>query len=144
MAQTADQALAAASFESDGQDYCLLRLPARAITAAAGVVAQIAEPFCALVIDRHEVSLVLPRDALAEFQARLPDVEVASEVRRLITVDVVMEPELTGLVARISEALATAGVPVLSFASFSRDHFLVPAVQLDDALNALHKLQCRP
>ncbi len=144
MTQTADQALAAATFENDGQDYCLLRLPAGAITAASGVVAQIAEPFCALVIDRHEVSLILPRDALAKFQARLPDVEVASEVCRLITVDVFMEPELTGLVARISAALALAGIPILPFASFSRDHFLVPAELLDDALSALRQLQDQP
>ncbi len=141
MTQTADQALAAANFESDGQNYCLLRLPAGAITAAAGVVAQVAEPFCALVIDRHEVSLILPLEALDEFQARLPDVKVAAEVCRLITVDVVMEPELTGLVARISASLAAAGVPILPFASYSRDHFLVPAGQLDGALSALRQLQ---
>ena len=144
MTQTADQALAAATFESDGQEYCLLRLPAVAVSAAAGVVAQVAEPFSALIIDRHEVSLILPWEALDEFQARLPDVEVAAEVCRLITVDVVMEPELTGLVARISATLAAAGVPILPFASFSRDHFLVPAEQLDDALSALRQLQGQP
>ena len=144
MTQTAKQALAAATFESDRQEYCLLRLPASAITAAAGVVAQIAEPFCALVIDQHEVSLILPWEALNEFQARLPAVEVAAEMCCLITVDVVMEPELTGLVARISAALALAGIPILPFASFSRDHFLVPAELLDDALSALRQLQDQP
>lgn len=144
MTQTAKQALAHASFESDGQDYCLLRLPANAITAATGVVAQVAEPFCALVVDRHEVSLILPWEALNDFQARLPDVEVAAEVCRLITVNVVMEPELTGLVARIGTTLAAAGVPVLPFASFSRDHFLVPAAQVDAALAALRQLKNQP
>ncbi len=144
MNQTAEQALASSGFESDGQDYCLLRLPANAITAATGVVAQVAEPFCALVVDRHEVSLILPWEALDDFQARLPDVEVATEVCRLITVNVVMEPELTGLIARISAALASAGVPILPFASFSRDHFLVPAAQVDDALAALRQLQGQP
>jgi len=93
------------------------------------------------VIDRHEISLVLPRATLAQLPASLPQVEVAAEICRLITVNVVMEPELTGLVARISEALADAGVPVLPFASFSRDHVLVPAAQVDDALNALRRLQ---
>lgn len=141
MSQTAAEVLAGASFESDGREYSLLRLPATAIPAAAGAVAQVSGPFCALVIDRHEISLVLPRAALPQVQESLPEVEVAAEVCRLITVNVIMEPELTGLVARISEALADAGVPVLPFASFSRDHVLVPAAQVDDALDALRRLQ---
>ncbi len=144
MTQTAAQALAAASFESDGQDYKLLRLPAGAITAACAVIAQIGEPFCAMVVDRREISLVLPSDAAQDFEARLPAVAVAAETCGLITINVEMEPEMTGLVARISEALAGAGVPVLPFASFSRDHFLVPAERVGDALAALRDLQTRP
>lgn len=141
MTQTAEQAIAAARFTTDGQEYRLLRLPAAGITAAAGVVAETGAPFCALVVDEREVSLVLPGAALSHFQARLPGAEVAEELCRLITANVVMEAELTGFVARITEALAQAGVPVLPFASFSRDHFLVPAGQLEDAMQALRSLQ---
>lgn len=141
MTQTAGQAIAAARFETDGQEYRLLRLPAGGITAAAGVVAGIGGPFCALVVDDREVSLILPGAALTHFQARLPDAEIADEVCSLITASVAMEPELTGFVARISDALAQAGVPVLPLASFSRDHFLVPTGQLGDAMKALEELQ---
>ncbi len=144
MTQTADEALAAASFESDGQEYRLVRLPANATTAAAGVIAQVSEPFCAMVVDGREVSLILPGDAVKDFQGRLPDMELAGEICRLITVNVEMEPEMTGLVARIAEALAAASVPVLPFASFSRDHFLVPAQQLDAALAALNQIGGQP
>lgn len=141
MTQTAKQALAAASFESDGATYRLLRLPPNATTAAAGVVAEIGAPFCAMVVDSVDLSLILPADAVEDFRARLPGVEVADELCKLITVNVVMEPELTGLVAAVSAALAGAGIPLLPFASFSRDHFLVMADQVDEALAALHGLQ---
>ena len=141
MTQTAREALATAQFVSDGRDYRMLRLSAGAITAAAGAVALVAEPFCALVVDRQEVTLVVPAEALDYLLTRLPLATVAEEVCRLITVDIVVEPELTGLIARISEALAEAGVPILPFASFSRDHIFVPAAQVDDAMIALRRLQ---
>ncbi len=141
MTQTARQALAAATFECDGKTYRLLRLPPNATTAAAGVVAEVGAPFCAMVVDSKEVSLILPAEAVEGFRSRLPDVDIAAGICKLVTVNVVMEPELTGLVAAVSKALADAGVAVLPFASFSRDHFLVMADQVDKALAALRDLQ---
>ncbi|MCY3906719.1 MAG: ACT domain-containing protein [Anaerolineaceae bacterium] len=141
MTQTASQALAAATFESDGVTYRLLRLPSNAITAAAGVVAEIGEPFCAMVVDSREVSLILPAAAVENFHARLLEADIADEICKLISIDVVMEPELTGLVAAVSAALADAGIPLLPFASFSRDHLLVMAEHADEALAVLRGLQ---
>lgn len=141
MTQTARQALAAATFESDEVTYRLLRLPSNATTAAAGVVAEIGEPFCALVVDNREVSLILPAAAVENFRARLPEADIADEFCKLITINVVMEPELTGLVAAVSTALADAGIPLLPFASFSRDHLLVMAEHAEKALAVLHGLQ---
>ncbi|MDE0609889.1 MAG: ACT domain-containing protein [Anaerolineaceae bacterium] len=141
MTQTVSQALAAATFTSDGVTYRLLRLPSNAITAAAGVVAEVGEPFCAMVVDSREVSLILPAAAVENFRARLPDADVADEICKLISIDVVMEPELTGLVAAVSAALADAGIPLLPFASFSRDHLLVMAKHADEALAVLRGLQ---
>ncbi len=141
MTQTASEALATATFESDGVNYRLLRLPPNAITAAAGVVAEIGEPFCALVVDSRELSLILPAAAVENFRVRLPEVDIADEICRLITINVVMEPELTGLVAAVSAALADAGIPLLPFAAFSRDHLLVMAEHAEQALAVLHGLQ---
>ncbi len=141
MTQTARQALAAATFESDGVTYRLLRLPPNATTAAAGVVAEIGTPFCAMVVDSKEVSLILPATAVEDFRARLPGADIADEICKLITINVIMEPELTGLVAAVSTALADAGIPLLPFASFSRDHLLVMAEHTDEALAVLRGLQ---
>lgn len=141
LSQTIQQALDSATFYSDQQDYLFVRLPASAITAAAGVVAEIGEPFCALLVDKDEISLMLPDEAWADFARRLPGAQLADRPYRLITIDVVLEPDLVGFMARVSQALASAGISILPFAAFSRDHLLVPADQVETALVTLKSLQ---
>src|SRR5215813_1332084 len=141
MAQTVQQALATVQLYSDYQDYILVKLPARAITAAAGVIAEISEPFCALIVDKDEVSLVIPADAWADFSARLPGNTVSEKPYRLITFDGVLELSLVGFMAQVSRRLAEANVPILPLAAFTRDHILVPAHQFDIAMTTLQKLK---
>lgn len=143
MTQTVDSALAAAAFYTDDQPYVLLRLPRGAITAAAGIVAEIGEPFCALLIDKDEVTLLIPAEAADDFAPRLPGADRAATAYRLITLDVILEPDLIGFMAHISAALAAAGVSILPFAAASRDHLIVPASQFDAAWAALHALKTR-
>lgn len=110
--------------------------------AAAGVLAQMREPFSALIVDKDEVTLVIADDLLEEYARRLKESEV-SEPYRLITFDGALEPTLIGFIAAISKALADAGVPILPLAAFQRDHILVPAAQFEAAWSALQKLQQR-
>jgi hypothetical protein len=141
MPQTADDALRAMRPISDGQEYAMIGLPAKAIMAAAGVLAELGEPFAALVADAGEVTLVLPATALDAFARRLPEARVAETRYRLITLDVALEPTLVGFMARVATALAAAGIPILPLAAYSRDHLLVPAAQLDAAFAALERLR---
>lgn len=143
MAQTVEQALREARLYTDGQDYLMLRLPTAAVTAAAGVLAEIGEPFGALIVDKDEVTLVIPADALEAFARRLPGHELGATQYRLITFDVELEPTLIGFMAQVSRALADAGVTILPFAAFSRDHLLVPSAQLDIAMQALEMLRSK-
>lgn len=141
MTQTVEQALKAAKLFSDNQDYLFIQLPAKAIMAAAGVIAQIGEPFSALVVDKDEVSLIIPVEALDDFKERLPQYQAAGKAYRLITFDVELDLSLVGFMAVVSRALADAGVPIMTFAAFSRDHIVVPADQFTVAMAALAKLQ---
>jgi hypothetical protein len=140
MAQTVDEALQAAQLYSDGEEYRLIRLPAPAIMAAAAVIAEIGEPFAALVIDKDEVTLILPADTLADFARRLPGHTVSAAAYRLITLDVELEPELTGFMARIAQTLAEADIPIVALGAFTRDHLLVPSAHFDAAMTALQRL----
>ncbi|MEO8609001.1 MAG: ACT domain-containing protein [Chloroflexota bacterium] len=141
MTQTVEQALAAAKLFSDNQDYLFIQLPAKAIMAAAGVIAQVGEPFCALIVDKDEVSLVIPAEALADFKERLPNFQVSSQPYHLITFDIELDMGLVGFMAKISHILADSGVPIMTFAAYSRDHLLVPTEQFSIAMAALTKLQ---
>ncbi len=141
MAQTLKSALDAAQIYTDEQPYTLVKLPPAAITAAAGVIAEIGEPFCALLVDKDELTLLIPEEALADFANRLPGAVVAENPYRLITLDVVLEPQLVGFFARVSTALAEAGVSILALSAFSRDHLFVSVSQFDIALKALQALK---
>lgn len=141
MAQTVQQALQQARLYSDDVQYRLVHLPPNGITAAAGIIAEIGEPFAALIADKDEVTLVIPADAIEDFVSRLRNQQVSESAYRLITFDVELEPTLVGFMACIADALAAAQVPILTFAAFSRDHLLVPVDRFDTALAALQKLQ---
>jgi hypothetical protein len=133
MTQTVEQALIDAKPYTDGRAYVLVRLRPQAIMLAASVIAELSEPFCALVVDKDELTLLIPADALASFAQRLRDHAVSETSYRLITLDVALDPSLVGFLARISRALADAGVSIVAFGAYSRDHLLVPVSQFDKA-----------
>ncbi len=141
MTKTVEQALAETIFYSDGQEYVVVHLPVRAITAAAGVLAEVGEPFSAIIVDKDEVSLVVPAKAWADFSNRLPGHVVAENLYRLITMDAELDMSLVGFMARISGALAAVNVPILPLAAYTRDHLLVPAQQFEVAMAALERLK---
>jgi hypothetical protein len=122
-------------------DYLIIKLPPRAITVAAGIVAEIGEAFCTLIADKDEVSLIIPAEAIEDFAGRLKDHSVSPTPYRLITFDLELDFNIFGFMAVVSKALAEAEVPILPIAAFSRDHILVPSSQFDIALQALQKLQ---
>ncbi len=141
MSQSVDEVLYSASLYSDGQIYRLLKLPPNAVTLAAGLVAEIGLPYCALVADKDEVSLMIPDEARGAYSARLRDAEVSERRYRLITLDAVLASDLVGLMARIAGALALAGIPMLTFAAYSRDHLFVSNDDFDKAMRTLQTLQ---
>lgn len=141
MPQTVEQALQAAQLYTDEIEYRLVHLPPRAIMAAAGVIAEIGEPFTALLVDKDEVTLVIPADAIEVYERRFREHRLSDATYRLITFDLELEPTLTGFMARITAALAAAQIPILPFAAFSRDHLLVPRTQFEAALSTLKMLQ---
>ncbi|MBC8098055.1 MAG: ACT domain-containing protein [Armatimonadetes bacterium] len=133
--------LAQMVIQVDNEPYLLIKLPPAAILVAAAIIAEISDPFCALIIDKHEVTLVVPYEAPEEFAARLHGHEISAARYRLITLDVVLPPDLVGFMAQISAALAAAGVPIFPYAAYSRDHILVAETHLTTALDTLQHLK---
>lgn len=125
----------------DEKVYIVVRLPAKAVMAAAGVVAEIAEPFSSVIVDPDEVSLVIPEEAFDDFRARLVGCEVGAITYRLITFDVVLPLNLVGFMAAVSSVLAEGGISIMAYAAFSRDHLLVPVDQYEQAITLLEQLK---
>lgn len=156
--QTLPDALRATRLYTDHVPYTLIKIPPLAFrTAWLGDL--LATPFCALLMDKDEITLVVATAAwqsmLASIAPRPADPKDGtidmrhlwkqSDIEyRLITFDVELTPTLTGYMARISAALAEADVPILPFAAFSRDHILVPASRFKPAWAALERLIAAP
>ncbi len=141
MVQTLEQALQDAVLYSDDYLYRFVKLPVNAITAAAGVVAQVGNPFSALLLDKDEVTLMIEDEDFEEFKKRLLDHEVSDVRYRLITFDIELEPTLIGFMAHISTALAKANISLMPFAAYSRDHIFVNEADFDKAITILENLK---
>ncbi len=141
MIANAQHLLAQCKLYSDPHDYAVISLPARAIMAAAGVIAEFGDAFSAVIVDKDEVTVILLADAWSGFAARLPDHRVAQDTYRLITFDIELDMSVVGFMALVSSALADAGISILPLASFTRDHLLVNADQVESALSILRRMQ---
>lgn len=143
MAQTVHDALREATLYSDEYVYRFVQLPPNAIVAAAGVVAETATPFSALLLDKDEVTLMLEEEDFEQFKHRLLDHRVSDIGYRLITFDVELEPTLIGFMAQVSAALADANISLLPFAAYSRDHIFVAEDQFEQAIQVLEELKTK-
>ncbi|MCI0714427.1 MAG: ACT domain-containing protein [Chloroflexi bacterium] len=137
---TTEELFKSSALYTDEKIYTIVKLPARAVTAAAGVVAEVAAPFSALIVDKDEVSLLIDIEMWEDFQNRLPGAQTEGKFR-LITFETVLEFDVTGFMALVSGILAAHGIPILSFAAFSRDHLFVPADKFAIAWDVLESSQ---
>ena len=135
----AAQAFSRATLYTDGIDYRLIHLPLSVLPAAAGLLV---EPFCALIADKDEITLLLAQPTWERAAARFPDHRVAAPCR-LITFDLPLDFELVGFMALVSAVLAQANVSILAISAFERDHIFVPAAQFQTAWDALKTAQAR-
>jgi hypothetical protein len=97
-----------------------------------------AGPPVALIAGHGEVSLLAPEavvDALPETAANV------SRGWRALTLEAVFPLETTGVLAAVSRTLAEVDIPVMTFSSFSTDHFLVAGGQVERALAALNQVR---
>ena len=115
MTQSASSVLALADLYTDNTEYTIIRLPPKAITMAAAIVAEIGEPLLALIADKDEVTLVIPAEAVEDFQKRLSDFPQSPKPYRLITFNIELDFDLVGFMALVSTALAAAQAASLGF-----------------------------
>jgi hypothetical protein len=91
--------------------------------------------FC-LLRDPFEVTLLLEESDWRSMRHAAREAKVEGGFR-LVTLDVELEWNVVGFLARVTEILASAGVAVGALSSFSRDHLLIKQDDLGKALRAL-------
>lgn len=125
---------------TDDVEYVMVSLPARAITLAAAILAEINDPFGCLIVDKDEVTLTIPAECLEDYRERLRHAHF-SEPMRLITFDIVLPPTLTGFMAFVADLLAQAKIPIIPIGAYHRDHLLVSAEHFQKAWQLLKDKQ---
>jgi len=89
-----------------------------------------------LLRDSREVTLLVEEDDWRAMRHAARDARVEAGWR-LVTFDVELPWDVVGYLARVTQILAAAGLPVGALAAFSRDHLLVKQDDLPAALRAL-------
>ena len=95
-----------------------------------------AESIFMLLRDPFEVTLLLEEEDWRAMRHAARDAKVESGFR-LITLDIKLEWNVVGFLARVTELLAGAGVAVGALSAFSRDHLLIRRDDLGKALRVL-------
>ncbi len=142
MATTVKDALSRGKLYTDEEKYTFLKLPVTAFREASSLVASSSSSFRGILLDKDEITMMIPEsDYESAKKGSLNDAEVGSATYRLITFDVVLDPNLIGFMYTVTKVLADANVSVLPFAAYSRDHVFVQEKDFDLAMATLENLK---
>ncbi len=95
--------------------------------------------FFSITRAEEELSIVCSQNAVPE------DIEsqmVCENGWKCLKVEGPLDFSLTGILARLSSALADAGVSIFAISTYDTDHILVKEVNLKNAINALVSHGC--
>ncbi len=89
-----------------------------------------------LLRDDREVTLLLEEDDWRAMRHAVRDARIESGFR-LVTLDIELDWNVVGYLARVTQILAEAGIAVGALSAFSRDHLLIKQNDLGTALRVL-------
>lgn len=122
----------------DPRAFVIVGIPSAHEASLRGALAGIYAPFFVQIFpDEH--TLVLPEDEWVRLRAKFSGAQEAFG-HRLITLDVVLDWEVTGYLAAVTGALVEAGIPIGVLSSFHHDHLLVRDAHLTRAEAVLQEL----
>jgi hypothetical protein len=120
-------------------DYLLVSLPPAALAAAATLMAKAAGPFTAMVVEKEEVSLTLRRDAWLAASEKIDVLAVAGPYR-VVTLDLVIDLNVSGYLLPAAERLAQAGIAIVAQCAYRKDHLLIRSEDAQSAVSILTQL----
>ncbi len=121
---------------TDEVEYVVVGLAPEHVAQALFLFSRLGEPFSTAVVDKDEVTLLLPWESWVQVRDEMAAYDEARGYR-LITFDTPADLGLVGFIAALSAVLAEAGIAIISISAFTRDHVLVQQEDLDRAVEAL-------
>jgi uncharacterized protein len=88
--------------------------------------------------DKKELTVIIEQDKIKK-----EDIIQIEKDWRLITFDMVLEFNLVGFIAKISNALAKEGISIFVVSSYSTDHLMVKEKDLEKTLEVLENLEVK-
>ena len=88
--------------------------------------------------DKKEITVIIE-----EGEINKKDIIKIEKDWKLITFEIVLDFELVGFIAKISSALAKAGISIFVVSSYSTDHLLVKEKDLSQTLDILKNLKVK-
>lgn len=121
---------------TDNTEYVIVSFETQQVVEALFLFSRLGVPFSTAVVDKDEVTLLLPWESWCQVR---DEAGACDEARgyRLITFDIHTDLGLVGFIATLSSLLAEAGISIYSVSAFARDHILVQEEDLDRALEIL-------
>ena len=132
------QCWARTELQVDPEPYVFARLDVRAGQEVASTLAA-ASSSCAVWMRVGEELTIACTESVARSSEVLARAEERSGPYRRIALDVEVPLDVCGYLAPAAQKLADAGIAILPFAAWSRDHLLVRADQLELALRTLER-----
>ncbi len=136
--------LAQTQLYTDDRAYVIIHVPLEARFEGTELFAKLSSAFSTAVVDKDQLTLVLPEEAWEDVSDGVEPTEV-SEGYRLITFDLPLELGLVGYLATLSSVLAEEGVSIFAASAYQRDHLLVSEADFQRAWNTLEDFiaECR-
>lgn len=152
MAKTVQEALREGDLYSDKIQYTFLKLPVSSIDQASQILSSSngkseSTTFRGLLVDKDEITMMIPKGDWSKSKTSIPalqenrGIEEGSCPYRMITFDVVMDPNLIGFMHTVTKTLAAESISVLPYAAYSRDHIFVQEGDYEKAMAALERLK---
>lgn len=123
--------------------FVLVGMEPRMRRLAFQLLINVSDPFIQCIAEPEMFTLVVPEATWREVQAAFPRAHVQQPFR-VISFALDLPPDLVGFLARVTDALAHAGVSVLAVCSYARDYVMVRDEDLPAATQALHALFAPP
>ncbi|KPK79480.1 MAG: hypothetical protein AMS27_17995 [Bacteroides sp. SM23_62_1] len=89
----------------------------------------------AVIKDKNEITVIIDQNKL---QGTI--LKEYEKNWKILTLDIIFSLDTVGILTKISGCLSEKGIPVMAISAYSRDHFLIRDIDVDNSVGALKSI----